>query len=102
MSGINNERAFLGQRSGPEVELVVSGTKQYATYETPDGFPALYDESLGLFCYALVVDGSYRSTGVPVNQPPPAGVARHAQESDAVRAAKIETASGAKRSQSEK
>src|ERR1044072_4815883 len=100
MSGIQNERVSLGQRNGPEVELIISGTKQYATYETPDGYPAVYDEPLGLYCYARVEGGRYRSTGVPIHQPPPAGAARHAKESDAVRETKIRSASGEQRSQS--
>lgn len=89
MSGTRDERAQLGQENGPDVELVVSGTKQYATYETVDGFPVIYDQGLGLFCYALVVDGRYRSTGVSLQAPPPPAVARHARESDDVRAARI-------------
>jgi hypothetical protein len=89
MSGTQDERAQLGQENGPDVELVVSGTKQYATYESVDGFPVIYDERLGLFCYARVVDGRYRSTGVSLQEPPPPGVARHARESEDVRATRI-------------
>jgi hypothetical protein len=89
VSGIIGQRASLGQANGPDVDLVVSGTETYATYETLDGFPAIYDTKLGLFCYARVVDGRYVSTGVPVTAAPPDGVERHAKESDDVRAAKI-------------
>jgi hypothetical protein len=89
VSGIINERAWLGQEKGPEVELIVSGTTLYATYETLDGFPAVYDDARGLFCYARIVDGRYESSGVPVTSSPPAGVERHARESDAVRQARI-------------
>jgi hypothetical protein len=71
------------------VDLIVSGTRTYATYETPEGFPAIYDDALELFCYARVVNGAYESTGVPVTEAPPAGVERHAKESDQVRSAKI-------------
>jgi hypothetical protein len=87
--GISGEKATLGQANGPDVELVVTGTELYATYETPDGYPAVYDESRGLFCFARLVDGEYRSTGVPVTAEPPPGVERHARESDSVRARKI-------------
>jgi hypothetical protein len=87
--GIKDERVSLGQANGPEVELVVTGTELYATYETPDGFPAIYDNSLGLFCFARVVDGKYESTGVPVTAQPPAGVELHAKESTDVRMSKI-------------
>jgi hypothetical protein len=89
VSGIIGQRVSLGQENGPEVDLVVSGTRAYATYETPDGFPAIYDKSLGLFCYARVADGRYVSTGVPVTAAPPGDVQPHARESDDVRAAKI-------------
>jgi hypothetical protein len=90
MVAVFGEKVMLGQANGPDVALVVRGTELYATYETPDGLPAVYDESLGLFCYARVVDGEYASTAVPVTSPPPAGVEPHAAESDAVRARKID------------
>ena len=89
MSGVIGQKARLGQGRGPEVELIVSGTPTYATYETLDGFPAIYDENRELFCYARIVDGAYESTGVPVTDPPPPGVELHAKESTEVRAAKI-------------
>ncbi len=89
MSGVFGERALLGQANGPDVELIVSGSELYATYETVAGFPAVYDDALGLFCYARVVEGSYRSTGVSVSAPPPSGLQLHAKEADRVRAEKI-------------
>jgi hypothetical protein len=89
MSGIIGQRVSLGQENGSEVELIVTGTRDYATYETPDGFPAIYDKSLGLFCYARIEDGRYVSTGVAVTAAPPADAQPHAKESDDVRAAKI-------------
>jgi hypothetical protein len=63
------------------VELVVTGTEHYATYETPDGYPAIYDDDAGLFCFARVIDGQFRSTGVPVTAAVPDGVEKHAKES---------------------
>jgi hypothetical protein len=92
MSGVQNQRVQLGQAKGPEVELMVSGTQQYATYETLDGYPAIYDDAAGLYCYAVVTAGRYRTTGVSIATPVPQGVVRHAKESDAVRGAKIEEA----------
>ena len=89
MSGVINQRVSLGQGNGPDVELVVSGTAMYATYHTADGFPVVYDDDLGLFSYARLVDGRLASTGVPVVSPPPPGVDRHAKEADHVRARKI-------------
>lgn len=89
MSGVINQRVSLGQGNGPDVELIVSGTAMYATYHTPDGFPVVYDDDLGLFSYARLVDGRLASTGVPVGSPPPPDVDRHAREADHVRARKI-------------
>lgn len=89
MSGIINQKARLGQENGPEVELVVSGTPVYATYETLEGFPAVYDTDKGLFCYARVTNGRFISTGVPVTNAPPTDVERHVKESDAVRQSRI-------------
>jgi hypothetical protein len=89
MSGIIGKRVSLGQENGPDVDLIVSGTIDYATYETPAGFPAIYDTELGLFCYARLVDGRYESTRTPLNNAPPGDVQRHARESESVRAAKI-------------
>ena len=57
MVGVFGEKVLLGQANGPDVDLIVRGTELYATYETPDGYPAVYDDALGLFCYARVVDG---------------------------------------------
>jgi hypothetical protein len=89
VSGIVNQKARLGQENGPEVELMVSGTVDYATYETLDGFPAVYDTDKGLFCYARVTNGRFFSTGVPVTNAPPSDTERHQQESDAVRQSRI-------------
>ena len=85
MTGLFNQKVSLGQGDGSEVELMVSGNPLYATYETVDGYPVVYDDEQELFCFARVVDGRYRSTGVPVTEPPPVGVERHAKESDEVR-----------------
>ena len=89
MSGVINQRVNLGQGNGPDVELQVSGTAMYATYHTPDGFPVVYDDDLGLFAYAHLVDGQLTSTGVPIGSPPPPGVDRQAKEADEVRGRKI-------------
>jgi hypothetical protein len=89
MVGINGEKVSLGQANGPDVELIVTGTELYATYETPEGYPAIYDDRQGLFCFARLVEGKYESTSVPITANPPADVERHAQESTAVRSAKI-------------
>lgn len=89
MTAMFGEKVMLGQANGPEVELVVSGTRLYATYETKEGYPAVYDERLGIFCYARLVDGAFVSTAVAVTAPPPSGLELHAREADQVRAEKI-------------
>jgi hypothetical protein len=90
MVQVFRERTLLGQANGPDVEMIVSGTNLYADYETPEGFSAIYDEALGLFCFAKVVEGRFHSTGVPVTAPPPSGLERHAVESDEVRSQRSE------------
>jgi hypothetical protein len=88
-SGVNRTLASFGQENGPEVELIVDGTELYATYETKDGLPVVYDKDRGLFCYAKVVHGEYQSTGIPITSPAPADVEPHATESRDVRERKI-------------
>ena len=88
MTAVRGERLSFGQRGGPDVELVVFGDEFYARYETLDGHSAVYDDALGLFCYARLVDGAFVSTGVPVSASPPPGAVLHGTESDAVRQAK--------------
>jgi hypothetical protein len=90
MVGMFGQKASLAQANGPDVELIVRGSEFYSTYETPEGFPAVYDEALGLFCYARLAEGEFRSTGVPVTSPPPSGLEAHATESDRVRMRKIQ------------
>jgi hypothetical protein len=89
LTGIVGQKVSLGQANGPDVELIVTGTELYASYETPEGYSAIYDDRAGLFCFARIVDGEFQSTGVPVTFAPPADAARRAKESDAVRARKI-------------
>ena len=90
MVGIFGQKVTLGQANGPDIELVVSGTELYATYETVEGHSAVYDDSLGLFCYARIVNGSFESTGIPATSPPPEGAVLHGRETDAVRGRKIQ------------
>ncbi len=84
MSSIRGERVALGQSNGREIELVVSGNEDYARYETPAGYAVIYDDA-GVFVYARLVNGRFTSTGVPADQPPPAGLALHEEESPEVR-----------------
>jgi hypothetical protein len=89
MVGAFGEKASLGQANGSDVDLIVRGTEFYATYETPDGFPVIYDDSLGLFCYARIEKGRFETTGVAVTSSPPPNLERHMVESDEIRMKKI-------------
>lgn len=85
MSAIRGERVRLRERGGAEIELIVSGDEHYATYQTPDGYPVVYDGSTGRFCHARVVNGSFESSGVPAALPPPPGAKAHIEESTEAR-----------------
>ena len=88
MSAIFGEVLKFGQARGPEVSLRVYGDEHYARYEDLNGFSVIYDDQLGLFCYARLAAGSFRSTGTPITENPPAGLVRHLQEVHEVVSAK--------------
>lgn len=88
MSAIFGEVLTFGQSKGPEITLKVFGDEHYARYESMDGYSAVYDEELGVFCYARLSTGSFCSTGTPLSQPVPAGLVRYLQESQKTIAAR--------------
>jgi hypothetical protein len=88
MTGIFGETLNFTQENGPEVSLVVNGDEYYARYETSDGYAVVYDKDLGLYCYAMLKDGKFVSSKIPISGPPPAGLPSHLEESDKVRAEK--------------
>ncbi|MEB3321712.1 MAG: hypothetical protein VKI81_02700 [Synechococcaceae cyanobacterium] len=88
MTQIDREPVVLGQANGPDVELIVSGNPLYATYQTPSGYSAIYDDQLGLYCYARLRDGEFVSTGTSIAEQPPPDLSPQLQESDRVRARK--------------
>ena len=90
MSVIFGETLTFGQKNGPDVSLKVFGDEHYARYETRSGYTVVYDDDAGLFCYARLAAGVFRSTGVAISNPPPAGLARHLKESSAASEAKTE------------
>src|SRR5688572_21291646 len=85
MSAIFGENLTFPQEKGPNIQLIVSGDEHYSRYETHDGYTAVYDNDLGLFCYATVVDGSFVSSGIPLSQPAPSLLRRHLMEAESVR-----------------
>jgi hypothetical protein len=91
MSAIFGEKVTFPQANGPDVELIVSGTELYASYQTLDGFPVVYDDAKGMFCYARLVDGSLESTGAALGSAPPPGVERAVEDSDEARIRKMNT-----------
>jgi hypothetical protein len=88
VGSLDGERVTLGQGQGPDVDLIVYGDDAYARYETPAGYPVVYDTDRGLFCYALLRDGKFVSSGVPATVAPPREAVPHAQEAPEVRLAK--------------
>jgi hypothetical protein len=90
MSAIFRETMTFPQEKGPEVKLVVSGDEFYSQYETEDGYSAIYDRELGLFCYAFIKDGAFTSSRIPISQSPPKDLDRHLEEKDEIRKAKAE------------
>ena len=80
MSAIFGEMLTFGQANGDDVRLRVFGDEHYARYEDADGYSVVYDDELGLFCYARLATGAFRSTGVPLDRDVPAGLVRHLQE----------------------
>ena len=80
MSAIFGEVLTFGQAKGPDIALRVFGDEHYARYENLDGYSAVYDDELGLFCYARLSAGSFRSTGIALSKRAPAYLARHLQE----------------------
>src|SRR5215510_3443313 len=80
MSGIFGEILTFGQTNGPDIQLKVFGDELYARYEDLNGYSTVFDSDVGLFCYARLAAGAFRSTGVALTMPPPAGLPRHLQE----------------------
>ena len=91
MSAIQGERIVIEQEQGNPVNLIVTGDEFYARIETQDGYTVVYDNKLGLYCYATLVNGRFRSTEIPLYKRPGVGTKKHLQESPAVRAEKFES-----------
>jgi M6 family metalloprotease-like protein len=90
MSAIFGETLIFSQENGSDVELVVYGDEFYARYETKDGYTVVYDIDEGQYCYAILLNGRFASSGAPTTKPPPVGIKKHLKESEAVRNEKFE------------
>ncbi len=89
MSAIFGESLTFPQEQGPDVQLVVFGDEFYARYETEAGYTVIYDRERGLFCYALVQNGEFVSSGVNLAESVPERLPMHLEESDSVRSSKV-------------
>lgn len=90
MSAIYGEKLTFPQEKGPEIKLVVNGDEFYAQYETQEGYSVVYDKEMGLFCYALLKDGAFFSSKIPISKVPPPDLEKHLNEAGDVRLAKAE------------
>lgn len=97
MAGIFGDVHLTPQRNGPDIPLRVFGDEDYARLETLDGYTVVYDEGLGLFCYARLKVNEFESSGVPATDTPPKGIVRHLQESLKIRQAKAEARAATRR-----
>lgn len=90
MSAIFGEKLFFQQENGPDVELVVYGDDFYARYETEDGYSVVYDPEKGLYCYVLLIDGQFVSSGIDTSKRPPNSVRKHFRETEKIRNEKFQ------------
>jgi M6 family metalloprotease-like protein len=91
MSAIFGETLVFSQGNGyGDVRLVVFGDEFYARYETEDGYTVVYDTNLGQYCYAILLEGRFASSGAPTTKRPPTGIRRHLKEFESVRNEKFE------------
>ena len=89
MSAIVGEILTFSQEKGPHVKLRVFGDEFYSRYENVDGYSVVYDDDLGLFCYAYLIKGEFVSSGVDLSKAAPEKIFRHLKESEEVRNAKF-------------
>ena len=80
MSAIFGESLIFPQDNGSDVELVVFGDEFYSRRETKDGYTVIYDDELGQYCYAILQEGEFASSGIPISQQPPLGLEFHLEE----------------------
>lgn len=89
MSAVFGETFIFPQDNGPEVELVVFGDEFYSCRETKDGYTVIYDYQLGQYCYTILLEGEFISSGTPISELPPSGLQLHLEEAKSVRRQKF-------------
>ncbi len=80
MSAIFGETLTFPQENGPEVELVVFGDEFYSRRETKDGYTVIYDDKLGQYGYAILCEGEFASSGIPILEAPPPELQPHLEQ----------------------
>ena len=85
MSAIFGETLIFPQDKGPDVELVVFGDEFYSRRETKDGYTVIYDDELGRYCYAILQEGEFACSGIPISEPPPPALLPHLEEAGPIR-----------------
>lgn len=76
-----------GRKRDP-VLLRLVGSMAYSVFETPEGYSVVSDGEGG-YCYAMLVNGEFQSTGVCVTQQPPIDLAPGLREAPEVVQRKI-------------
>ncbi|CCI00516.1 MAG: hypothetical protein GPI90_07720 [Microcystis aeruginosa K13-05] len=89
MSAIFGETLTFPQENGPEVELVVFGDEFYSRRETKDGYTVIYDDKLGQYGYAILCEGEFASSGIPILEAPPPELQPHLEEAEPIRREKF-------------
>ncbi|MDO8161788.1 M6 family metalloprotease domain-containing protein [Bacillus toyonensis] len=72
-----------------KIKLRVFGDEFYARYESIDGFTAIYDNDLGIYCFADLQDGKFISSGKDITGPVPQGIPHHLKEDSSVKTKKF-------------
>jgi M6 family metalloprotease-like protein len=84
-----DEIRVFPQGDGPDVQLRVFGDEFYCRYENMDGYTVVYDPDREKYCYAVLVEGSFSSSGTAIAKPVPPGIRRHLQEDKNIRNSKF-------------
>jgi hypothetical protein len=90
MSAIFGEILSFPQENGPDVELVVFGDEFYSRRETKNGYTVIYDDKLGKYCYAILQEGQFASSGISISETPPQGLPSHLEEAEFIQREKFQ------------
>lgn len=85
MSALNGEIIVAGQSIGEPLQLRIFGDEFYARRENIEGYTVVYDCQRGQYCFALLAQGRFVSSGIPLHKNKPATLRKHLKENAAVR-----------------